>query len=181
MTDPAAEFGYTPWGRDYLRLAEPLRVTRPEPLLPRARTLARTAITDVQIDGRAIRGTVVRGGQASVATLEFRPMRRETAQAVAAAVGAAPTSSRLTADVHAMTGDDPVELAAIDCSCRARTPRCVHALALMYRTVRHVDEDPRLALSLRGFQDALGDRHAGESGIVQWTPLTALDPADFAR
>ncbi|WP_448221249.1 hypothetical protein [Gordonia iterans] len=91
MTDPAAEFGYTPWGRDFLRLAEPLRVTRPEPLLPRARTLARTAITDVQIDGRAIRGTVVRGGQASVATLEFRPMRRETAQAVAAAVGAAPS------------------------------------------------------------------------------------------
>jgi len=28
------EFGYTAWGMDWVRLAEPLRQTRPDPLLP---------------------------------------------------------------------------------------------------------------------------------------------------
>ena len=62
MSSVTAEFGYTPWGRDFLRIAEPTDVTKPEPLLPRARSLARNAMTDVRVEGRLIRGTVVRGG-----------------------------------------------------------------------------------------------------------------------
>ncbi|MGB6245422.1 MULTISPECIES: hypothetical protein [Gordonia] len=179
MTDPTAEFGYTRWGRDFLRIAEPTDVTRPEPLLPRARSLARNAMTDVQVDGRLIRGTVVRGGEASVAYLEFAPMSRQSARAVADVVGSAPGPAALTDDVHSRVADSSPELAVVDCSCRARTPRCVHVLALLYETVRRVDEDPRTALTLRGFHDAL-DGPADDGDVIErWTPLTALDPQSF--
>ncbi|MFZ2511842.1 MAG: hypothetical protein WAW85_12240 [Gordonia sp. (in: high G+C Gram-positive bacteria)] len=154
MNSPGAnqEFGYTQEGRDYLRLAEPMSASRPEPLLPRARSLARHGLQDVEIDGRLIRGTVVRGGEASVAYLEFAPFAPE----------------------------HPPEIAVVDCSCRARTTRCVHVLALMYETVRRVDDDPRLALSLRGYDEALGAEGGGAGDPApKWTALSALDPAIF--
>ncbi|WP_440712658.1 SWIM zinc finger family protein [Gordonia sp. FQ] len=179
-TGTTAEFGYTCWGRDFLRLAEPTRVTRPEPLLPRARSLARNAMSAVQCEDRLVRGTVVRGGAASVAYLEFAPMPRDAARAVAERVGGAPSTAALTDEVHAALAGDPPELAAVDCSCRARSARCVHVLALLYETVRRVDEDPRLALSLRGYSAATGRPGAASSDAVpRWTPLTALDPASF--
>lgn len=149
-SDAKAEFGYTPAGREFLRLAEPVSTSKPEPLLPRARSLARHGLQDVEIDGRLIRGTVVRGGEASVAYLEFAPF----------------------------TPEHPPKLAVVDCSCRARTARCVHVLALIYETVRRVDDDPRLALSLRGYDVAGGDQD-DDSPAPKWTPLSALDPAIF--
>lgn len=181
MSTATAEFGHTRWGRDFLRIVEPTTTTRPEPLLPRARSLARNAMTDVRLDGRLIRGTVVRGGEASVAYLEFAPMGREAARAVADAVGTSPGPAALTAEVHALVGRVLPELAVVDCSCRARTARCVHTLALLYETVRLVDEEPRIALSLRGFRDALEDSAADAAGptVNRWTSLTALDPHTF--
>ncbi|MBM7367221.1 hypothetical protein [Gordonia hydrophobica] len=179
MSSLTAEFGYTLWGRDFLRLVEPTSVTRPEPLLPRARSLARNALTDVQIDGRLIRGTVVRGGDASVAYVEFSAIDRDTAQTVAAAVGPTPGVAALTDRVHALVARTPPELAVVDCSCRARTARCVHVLALLYECVRSVDEDPTLALRLRGFRDAVDGADVPDEGVERWTPLSALDPQTF--
>ncbi|GAA3964498.1 hypothetical protein [Gordonia caeni] len=173
-----AEFGYTRWGRDFLRLAEPTRISRPEPLLPRARSLARHAVTDVQVEDRLLRGTLVRGGEASVAYLEFAPLPREIACGVAERTGVHPAPAALTDAVHDTLAAHPPELAVADCSCRARTERCVHVLALLYETARRVDEDPRLALSLRGFAAAV-DQDAPSTEVPRWIPLTALDPAAF--
>lgn len=179
MSTTTAEFGYTAWGRDFLRIVEPTSVTKPEPLLPRARSLARNAMTDVRVDGRLIRGTVVRGGDASVAYLEFAPLDRAVAHELGAAVGSAPGASALTDEVHALVAGSPPELTVVDCSCRARTARCVHVLALMYETIRRIDEDPALALSLRGFRDALDGAEVVDDAVERWTPLAALDPQSF--
>lgn len=175
------EFGYTRWGRDFLRIAEPTSARRPEPLLPRARSLARHGIGDVEVDGRLIRGTVVRGGEASVAYLEFAALDPVTARALAERVGTTPGVAALTDEAHTLLAGHPPQLAVVDCSCRARTPRCVHVLAMLYETVRRIDEDPRLALILRGYGDALGaDADAESDGeIPRWTPLSALDPHTF--
>lgn len=180
MTAPTTdEFGYTSWGRDFLRVVAPVKVTKPEPLLPRARTMSRNALRDISVDGRLLRATVVRGGEASVAYVEFAPMDRDVAQTVATEVGAAPTAAALTDAVHALVASSPPEVAVLDCSCRARTARCVHVLALLYEAVRQVDADPRLALSLRGFSDALGDTAPVDETVPHWTPLSALDPDVF--
>ncbi len=177
MTTTTAEYGYTAWGRAFLRIAEPTSITRPEPMLPRARSLARNSVTDVVVDGRLIRGTIVRGGSASVAYLEFTAMERSTAESLAAVVGPAPTAAALTDDTLAASAGTP-ELAVTDCSCKARTARCIHVLTLLYDTVRRVDEDPRLALQLRGFHESVDSPPEAET-IPRWTPLSAIDPASF--
>lgn len=177
MTTATAEYGYTLWGRDFLRIAEPTSITKPEPLLPRARSLARNGVTDVVTEGRLIRGTVVRGGDASVAYLEFAPMPRQAAQRIADIAGSAPSAAALTEDAHAAIGG-VAELVTSDCSCRARSARCVHMLALVYETVRRVDEDPRLALQLRGFHESIDGPIEAES-IPRWTPLSAIDTTAF--
>lgn len=185
MTRSSGEFGYTLWGRDFRRLVEPTQVTKPEPLLPRARTLARSALHDVVVEGSLVRGTIVRGGEASVAYLEFGRLSRATATRIADAVGRSPTAVTLSDEIHWRIAPERPRLVSVDCSCRAHTDRCVHVLALMYETVRRIDENPVLALTLRGFHDALGvdSRDDADSGNVvdQWIPLTALDPEYFYR
>ncbi|WP_327150544.1 hypothetical protein [Nocardia sp. NBC_01329] len=179
------EFGYTRWGMDWVRLAEPLRQTRPEPLLPRARSIARNSGVHTVTEGRIVRAHIHRGGKASITHIELAPPARTTVTALTAIVGTAPTL--LTDEMHAAAraADIPVapELAAIDCSCSARTARCVHVLATFYDLARRVDEDPRLSLDLQGFGQPDHGAAAGDSGAVaerpRWIPLNALDPAGF--
>ncbi|MFD6106897.1 hypothetical protein ACFWFQ_30030, partial [Nocardia salmonicida] len=76
------EFGYTLWGRDWVRLAEPLRQTRPEPLLPRARSIARNDGVGIEIEGRTVRAHLHRGGQASIAHVEVAPLSRAAVTAI---------------------------------------------------------------------------------------------------
>ncbi|MEJ9080860.1 hypothetical protein WKY82_20810 [Gordonia malaquae] len=177
MTNVNAEYGYTVWGRDFLRVVEPTSITKPEPMLPRARSLARNSVSGVVVDGRHVRGTIARGGSASVAYLEFAPMDRAAAETLAAVVGSAPTAAALTEQAHDTIAGTP-ELAVVDCSCKARTAGCIHVLTLLYDTVRRVDEDPRIALQLRGFHDSV-DAPPESEAVPRWTPLSALDPATF--
>lgn len=172
------EFGYTPWGMDWVRLAEPLRQTRPDPLLPRARSIARNHGVTAEIENRVVRAHLHRGGTASVAHVEIAPLTRATATAMAALID--PTL--LTDDSHrtlvAADLSPAPTLANSDCSCPARTARCVHVLAVLYDLARRVDEDPRLALSLQGFFDTAAEvTEAAEP--AQWTPLAAIDPTTF--
>ncbi|BDT90142.1 MULTISPECIES: SWIM zinc finger family protein [Nocardia] len=174
------EFGYTAWGMDWVRLAEPLRQTRPDPLLPRARSIARNNGVLATVEGRVVRATIHRGGQASVTHLEVAPLSRQTITAVAGIVPDLPVP---TDDMHrAITAAGisiaPV-LAGADCSCAARKARCVHVLAVYYEMARQVDEDPRLGLAIQGYFDAV-PRDADESTPqARWTPISALDPQRF--
>ncbi|MGW0006425.1 hypothetical protein ACWDT6_21610 [Nocardia grenadensis] len=179
------EFGYTRWGMDWVRLAEPLRQTRPDPLLPRARSIARNDGVRPELDGRIVRAHIHRGGQASVVHIELAPLARTALTALSAIVGAERTA--LTDEMHtaALAAGVPVapEPTAIDCSCSARTARCLHVLATFYTLARRVDEDPRLSLDLQGYghpeHGAAPDESGAEPDMPRWVPLNTLDPAMF--
>ncbi|SBW22348.1 hypothetical protein [Protofrankia symbiont of Coriaria ruscifolia] len=180
---PDDDFGYTAWGRDWVRLAQPLRQTLPNPRLPSARKLARLGGVQVTIDGRIVRGVVQRGRTTLVACIEVAPMSLETVMGITGQLrGARPI---LTDEVHrAITeaGHPPTPvLAGVDCSCSDGTGRCIHVLAVYYEMARRVDDDPRIALDVQDFFSVSpGSTRVPTAALPQrWTALNALDPADY--
>lgn len=176
------EFGYTRWGMDWVRLAEPLRQTRPDPLLPRARSIARNHGVRTELEGRVVRAHIHRGGQASITHIELAPLSREAVTALAATVGPAPAipTDEMYAAVAGAGVSVAPEPAAIDCSCTARTVRCVHVLATFYAVARQVDEDPRLSLDLQGYgREQDPDDSAEPAESPRWVPLNRIDPAVY--
>lgn len=177
------EFGYTAWGMDWVRLAEPITQTRPDPLLPRARSIARNGGVQLAIDGRIIRAAIHRGAQASVTHLEVSPMPRPAILAVSHYLP--PRQAVPTDEIHrAITkaGYPPAPtLTGVDCSCAARTSRCLHVLACYYAMAQRVDEDPRIALQIQDFSRAASaDSDAQVAAEPQrWSALNALNPADY--
>ncbi|MEV4125239.1 hypothetical protein [Nocardia sp. NPDC049707] len=174
------EFGYTAWGMDWVRLAEPLRQTRPDPLLPRARSIARNNGVQATVEGRIVRAAIHRGGQASVTHLEVAPLPRSTITTISEII---PDTTVLTDEMHRALVSASISPApnpaGTDCSCSARTARCVHVLAVYYDMARRVDENPRLTLEIQGYFQA-----AQEDSIVpvespRWTSINGLDPADY--
>ncbi|WP_040867831.1 SWIM zinc finger family protein [Nocardia exalbida] len=174
------EFGYTAWGMDWVRLAEPLRQTRPDPLLPRARSIARNNGVRATIEGRVVRATIHRGGEASLTHVEVAPLSRQTITAIAAI---APDPTLLTDDTHRAISAAGIalgpQLAGTDCSCTARKARCVHVLAVYYEMARRVDEDPRLALAIQDYFAAAPTDSDEPAPEARWTPISALDPRRF--
>ncbi|MEV6773520.1 hypothetical protein AB0N05_33300 [Nocardia sp. NPDC051030] len=176
------EFGYTKWGRDWVRLAEPLRVTKPESLLPRARLIARNGGVQTEIEGATVRARIHRGAQASVTYLEVAPLPAATIVAIAALIP--PGTIQLDDEQHAaLTAADLTvipRLTAIDCSCPARTERCLHVLATYYDLARRVDENPWLALDLQAYRSTPHVAvNSPDAPPPRWTPLDALDPATY--
>ncbi|MFC6012603.1 hypothetical protein [Nocardia lasii] len=173
------EFGYTAWGMDWVRLAEPLSRTRPEPLLPRARSIARNDGVRLEIEGRAVRAHLHRGGQASITHVEVAPLSRA---AVTALVHTIPDPTVLTDETHRAlldAGHSPAPtLASTDCSCSARSAHCLHVFAVLYALARRVDENPRLALELQGYFDDHPDSEA-PAQEPRWTSMHTLDPDRF--
>ncbi|MVU77366.1 hypothetical protein GPX89_08910 [Nocardia sp. ET3-3] len=179
---PDNEFGYTAWGRDWLRLAEPLRLTKPEPLLPRARSIARNNGVRTEIEGTVVRSHIHRGTEASVTHLELTTFPRTTIEALAALLPA--DTLTLSDDLHAAAVAAGISLTPIlagsDCSCRARNPRCLHMLATCYAVVRLIDETPWLALDLQGYRSTPPPPDTDMPvSIPRWTPIDALDPATY--
>ncbi|MGY1942155.1 SWIM zinc finger family protein [Nocardia asiatica] len=174
------EFGYTVWGMDWVRLAEPLRQTRPDPLLPRARSIARNNGVQATVEGGVVRATIHRGGQASLTHVEVAPLPRKTITAIAAVV---PDPTVLTDDMHRAIGAAGVSVAPVlagtDCSCPARSARCVHVLAVYYEMARQIDEYPRLALAIQGYFAAAPQESDASAPPARWTPISALDPERF--
>ncbi|WP_433632916.1 hypothetical protein [Nocardia sp. CA-120079] len=174
------EFGYTAWGMDWVRLAEPLRQTRPDSLLPRARSIARNSGVQASIEGRIVRAAIHRGGQASVTHLEFAPLSRSAITAISEII---PDTTVLTDEMHRALVDAGIspapDPAGTDCSCSARTARCVHVLAVFYDMARRVDENPRLALEIQGYFQAAPQDSTVPVESPRWTPINALDPAGY--
>jgi hypothetical protein len=186
MSNATAEFGYTRWGAEVVRLAEPLSVRSPEPQAPRARSIARNGGVDLVVDGRSVRGVVQRGGQASVAQLEFAPMTTAAASILRKALGAANEPGDETYRRVVESGAwSQAALDVADCSCRGRGDRCVHILAVLYATAAAIDREPALALRLRDFDvslDATGDAASDpppDRRHPRWTTLTAFDVRNY--
>ncbi|WP_067547771.1 SWIM zinc finger family protein [Nocardia crassostreae] len=186
---PDNDFGYTAWGRDWVRLAEPLRMTKPEPMLPRARSIARNGLVRIEITGAMVRANIHRGSEASVTYFEVAPLPAAAVRAIAELVPAEAvmlTDEHRTAIAEAGITVSPT-LSALDCSCRARGERCLHMLATCYALAMRIDENPWLALDLQGYGRIL--RSAGQAdgtaeGAAEippprWIPIDTLDPATF--
>lgn len=181
MTTSLPEFGYTRWGLDIVRHAEPLDTRTPNAQAPRARSIARNNGVALTLDGRVVRALVQRGGQASVAHLEFAPMPHATAATLGTLLG---TTTILDDDIHqrATAGGFEVgtRLDNCDCSCSARTERCVHILAALYALAAHVDADPHAALTLQGYgSDDVAESEDAEVRAPHWIPLSAVDVSGF--
>ncbi|MGX9888505.1 hypothetical protein [Streptomyces sp. NPDC002276] len=180
---PNSDFGYTAWGKDWVRLAEPLRQTRPDPQLPRARGLARDGKVEITVEGRTVRAVVHHGRTVFAASIELAPMPRETTAGISRRLsGARPV---LTDDLYRTLTDDghrpAPHVTAIACACPADTPRCVHVLAVYYEMARRVDDDPRIALDVQDFFRAAsqGADVTATATPRRWIALNALKPDDY--
>ncbi|MDX3194136.1 hypothetical protein PV458_37565 [Streptomyces sp. MN03-5084-2B] len=180
---PDDDFGFTAWGRDWVRLAQPLRQTRPNPALPRARKLARAGGVQITIDGRVVRGIVRRSSTTSVTRIEVAPMSQEAVAGITTRLsGPRPV---LTDEVHRViteAGHSPAPVVeSVDCSCSAGTGNCLHVLAIYYEMARRVDDDPRIALDVQEFSRAApaGTRPTAAASPQRWVALNALDPAHY--
>lgn len=180
---PDNDFGCTPWGKDWVRLAEPLLQTRTEPQLPRARRMARDGNVQVTIDGRRVHAVVHHGRRTPVVSMEAAPMSQETMGGISRRLSGVRLA--LTDELYRGLADEGYRLApkleSVDCSCSADTPRCIHVLAVYYDMALRIDDDPRIALEIQDFLRARSNHAVQLAAAAQqrWIALNILNPADY--
>lgn len=178
----ATDFGFTTWGADLVRLAEPITATGRNTSAPTARRIARNGGVLLEIDGRQVTARIHRGAQASIAHLEFAAMEPAVLAALREEMG---SRSEPDDTVHAALrarGLQPTpSLDAADCSCRARSTMCVHVLAALYALAGAVDHAPSTLLGMQAGSVADDSTEAaGHDGPPpRWTPIAALDVREY--
>ncbi|BDD82388.1 hypothetical protein TPB0596_21510 [Tsukamurella pulmonis] len=177
-------FGFTAFGAAIVRIAEPITARTPNTHAPRARMIARNGGVGLEIDGRQVTARIHRGGEASIAHLEFAAMAPATVAALRKALGARPEPDDAVLAATRAEGHDPAPaLEAADCSCRARSTFCVHVLAALYALAVLVDNEPNTVLTLQDFGAAEvaaePDGAAADRPVPRWTPLASLDARDY--
>lgn len=180
---PDNDFGYTLWGKDWVRFAEPLLQSRPDPRLPRARRIARDGKVRVTIDGPSVHAVVHHGRSTPAVSMEVAQMSQEAMVGISRRLsGVRPA---LTDELYCALADEghrPVpNLDSVDCSCSADTSRCIHVLAVYYDMALRIDDDPRIALEIQGFFRAPSNNTARPTAATQqrWIALNTLKPADY--
>lgn len=180
-----AEFGATAWGRCWLRTVERTRGT-PNPLLPRARSIARNQQAVLTLAPGLVTAAV--SEKAGIATVRIElptwPADVDRTAALHLRQFSARRPDSPAGDLPDSLADDLAEAgvpiaASLDeivatCTCRARRRPCAHILATIYAVVLRVDEQPRLAVELRTERP----RTAGPAD-PGWIPLTQIDPSTF--
>lgn len=174
-------FGFTTWGADLVRIAEPITARTPNTHAPRARSLARNGGVTLQFDGGRVTALVHSGASASVAHLEFAAMAPAVATALRDELGSRtePDDAIHAALIAAGLRPAPV-LEAADCSCTARSTMCVHVLAAAYALATLVDHEPVTALTIQSYGAAgPAEGAAPDRPTPRWTPLAALQVRDY--
>ncbi|GAA2640971.1 hypothetical protein GCM10010399_88320 [Dactylosporangium fulvum] len=83
-----AEFGATPWGRAWLKTIETSKVAVPNPLLPKARSIARNdGVTSFTIQAGQIHATVALRGVTHTVHIRLPPWDSQTRPRVARLAG----------------------------------------------------------------------------------------------
>jgi uncharacterized Zn finger protein len=182
------EFGVTPWGRAWLRTLESPTVAQPNPLLPKARSLARNQqVHDLRAAAGHVSATVVDRTPRAV-EVTFDPWPEEVTSAVTRALTAARSSAPtpdgdLPDELIAALSELGAELAppcdewATACTCASRRSPCAHVSACVYALVQAVDEQPAVAITLRTTlqPDSSVDALAARVAI----DINDLDPQTF--
>ncbi|MGH3785681.1 MAG: SWIM zinc finger family protein [Pseudonocardiaceae bacterium] len=171
------EFGTTAWGRDWLRLAEPTSITRADPMLPRARSLARAdRVHDLDIASGHVTAVVDNRERhrVHITVSTWNDAQLARARSVLAK---APPGEDLPDSLHTALRDAGQNLApnpaslTTTCSCQSRKNPCRHLLATYFELARRLDERPRLALVLHGL--------TAISPNTARIPLSLIDPTSF--
>lgn len=181
-----SEFGATPWGRSWTRTVECTTASGPNPLLPKARGIARNQNACLTTEVGVLTAKVVVSGAESTVRIELPPWSAETGAEADRLI-----AKSLSANPGLAAGDLPDSLAAeftaagitvavplgdqvATCDCRTRKRPCAHILATLYALSMRVDERPMLAVELRTDRPAMI-----EEADPDWLPLTDMDPATF--
>lgn len=184
-----AEFGATPWGREWVRTIE-RTAGPPNPLLPRARSLARNHTVTVSVTPGRIDAEVVVARATHRVRIDVPPWPEPTRADVSRLLAEAVQAHGGPAHGGPAHGDLPDALAADltrrgiaaavrpdedtgTCDCRTRRRPCVHVLATVYALAQLVDERPVLTFEAR----SLDVPPAGPS--PDWIPVADLDAAGF--
>ena len=171
------QFGFTAWGADIVRIAEPVTASTPNTAAPRARRIARNGGVALELAGRHVTARVHRGGDASVAHLEIAAMDPAVMTALREEIGArAEPDDAVHAAIRARGLRPAAALETADCSCRARSMMCVHVLAALYALATLVDHSPSTVVTMQSGDDDSADEHAP---VPRWTPIAALDVRDY--
>jgi uncharacterized Zn finger protein len=173
------EFGTTVWGRDWVRLAEPTAISRPDPTLPRARSLTRRdAVRDLSFAAGSITATVHERAEHPI-RIDLPIWTPADQSRASAAIADQPAGGDLSDSVHATLRDEELDVApdpstlAANCDCASRRRPCLHLLTTYYEVARRLDERPRLALALRGVAETIGKVDTAR------IPLASLDATTF--
>ncbi|KXP14357.1 hypothetical protein [Tsukamurella pseudospumae] len=174
-------FGFTTWGADLIRIAEPISARTPNTHAPRARTIARNGGVTLELDGGRVTALVHSGASASVAHLEFAPMAPAAAQVLREELGSRSEPDDAAHAALVAQGHRPAPvLDAADCSCTARSTMCLHVLAAVYALATLVDHEPVAALTLQSSGAAApAEESTDDRPVPRWTPLTALHVRDY--
>src|SRR4051794_39957306 len=156
-----AEFGATPWGRVWMRTVETTVVATPNPLLPKARSLARNHAVTLTVGSGRIDADVITADRPHRVRIdvprwsarEQADAERLIAQALADHRGLAPGDLPDTLEADLRNQDVGIAPALDDleaaCECRTRQRPCAHVLAPLSALSQQWDKRPVLAVELR--------------------------------
>ncbi|OZC70819.1 hypothetical protein CH251_16950 [Rhodococcus sp. 06-462-5] len=165
---------------------EPIAVTRPNPTLPRARSLVRNEA--VALDHNRIgefRCVVSAGKKIETAVLSLprysERERKSVLRIVARHTRGGVTSGDLPDEVHAeliASKLSPVpEATETSCTCSGRIEPCLHVTAATYAISLIVDQMPTSALAVRGVD--LAAAITSKDVPRRWMPIDNLDGTAF--
>ncbi|MEK8071456.1 hypothetical protein [Rhodococcoides navarretei] len=181
-----AGFGSTPWGREWVRRVEPITVTRPNPMLPRARSLVRNDAVSVDHDNIGEFRCVVSAGKRSEIAVLALPRytaaeRKSVLRILARHTRDSATSGDLPDEVHAKlvaSKLSPVpDSTEASCSCSGRIDPCLHVTAATYAISLIVDRMPTSALAVRGVD--LSAATTSKDVPRRWMPIDSLSATAF--
>lgn len=181
------EFGTTPWGRDWVKRVEPIKVTRPNPLLPKARSLVRGGHATVELEAGKIAVLITISSKqhtVSITVPKYTAAEKKRVLQQLNAAGVASTASgdlpdalheKLLAEQLAPVPDS---IAAM-CTCASKVPPCIHVTTAAYAVGVFMDRTPLDALTFRGVLVPTEQAHCGSTQPDRWVMVTELNASAY--
>lgn len=185
-TPQPATFGSTPWGKDWIRRVEPIAVIRPNPMLPRARSLVRNdavAVDSSKIGG--FRCVVSAGKKVEIAQVsvprygaaERKSVLRILARYTRGGIASGDLRDEVHAELVARKLPPVPDTCETSCTCSGRIQPCLHVTAATYAISLIADQIPMSALAVRGVD--LTATSTSTDSPRRWMPIESVDATAF--